>query len=553
MASKPVYEIAQEHGVSTQELLQRLRAAGVKTEKSSFSLVDEAVAVALLESGRTSAEPTPPQGAIIWPAWAQRGPRRQRAQVPEQAPGRMGRATPDPQDRSTPVDPRARRDAPGDLRDEPAPAHEGEPRSPEPPPIDERSRHAPAQPPARPRREWYERQGDGRREQPSRLPEDPPPAVPRGPTDEPDRGGARPPYRESQPRVDRSPRPAARPRRPPPPRQVERPGRVERAPGPAAPQAQPYWSGQADRSPRRDDAATGSSFEQRRRLRQLRRVRDAELAKPGGQLLARRRDAEIRALEVSLGRHGPRSRSVRSMSIPAAIGAVVLIAGAFLLGGIRTGRENTRRVDSVAAAAPAFKNVVATARRPEVPIYLGQGDTSPLQTLASPNADGAPLAFLVKQRTRRWLEVALPTRPNGSTGWIRASDVALTGHDYRIRIDLLSHRLTVWNGSKRIARVAVGVGEAVTPTPSGQYYITELLKQPDGGGLYGPWAFGLSAHSDVLDEFAGADGILGIHGTDNPAGIGTDVSHGCIRMSNAHITRFARKVPVGTPVEITRV
>jgi lipoprotein-anchoring transpeptidase ErfK/SrfK len=314
----------------------------------------------------------------------------------------------------------------------------------------------------------------------------------------------------------------------------------------------------------------------------LRRSRDAELAKPGGQLLARRRDAEIRALEASVGRRGAeamggtcphcglhsrrtrycqacghilpgeRMRTVRSMSIPAAIAAVVLIAGAFLLGGIRTGRENTRRVDSAALAAQGFKNIVATARSQSIPIYLSKGDSSPLQTLPSPNDDGAPVVFLVRQRDGPWLEVALPTRPNGSTGWIRASDVTLTGHDYRMQIDLLSHRLTTWNGSKMIAQVPVGVGQAVTPTPSGQYYITELLRQPDPTGLYGPWAFGLSAHSDVLDEFAGADGILGIHGTNYPPGIGTDVSHGCIRMSNANITRLAHEVPVGTPVEITR-
>lgn len=327
------------------------------------------------------------------------------------------------------------------------------------------------------------------------------------------------------------------------------------------------------------------SFAQQRRLGELRRLREADLVKPGGHLLARRHDAEIQALEASMGSRGTegiggtcpncglhsrrtrycqacghslpgqsrvRSATVRAMSIPAAIAAVVLIAGAFLLGGIRTGREKTRRVDAVAVAAPAFKNVVATARRPSLPIYLERGDTNALQTLSNPNADGAPLVFLVKQHVGPWLEVDLPTRPNGSTGWIRASDVTLTGHDYRMEIDLGSHRLTVWNGAQRLARVPVGVGRAVTPTPSGQYYITELLKQPDAAGLYGPWAFGLSAHSDVLDEFAGADGILGIHGTDFPEGIGTDVSHGCIRMSNAHITRLAHEVPVGTPVEITR-
>jgi lipoprotein-anchoring transpeptidase ErfK/SrfK len=103
-----------------------------------------------------------------------------------------------------------------------------------------------------------------------------------------------------------------------------------------------------------------------------------------------------------------------------------------------------------------------------------------------------------------------------------------------------------------VFKTKIGVGQAVTPTPTGEYYITELLEQPDPTGTYGPFAFGLSAHSDVLNEFAGRDGVLGVHGTNFPQGIGTDVSHGCIRMSNDAITKLAGFLPVGTPVQITR-
>ena len=49
-----------------------------------------------------------------------------------------------------------------------------------------------------------------------------------------------------------------------------------------------------------------------------------------------------------------------------------------------------------------------------------------------------------------------------------------------------------------------------------------------------------------------ADGILGIHGTNDPSAIGTDVSHGCIRMTNEHITVLANTLPAGTPVRVTR-
>ena len=44
----------------------------------------------------------------------------------------------------------------------------------------------------------------------------------------------------------------------------------------------------------------------------------------------------------------------------------------------------------------------------------------------------------------RWLRVYLPTRPNGSSGWIRRSQVRLYVDDYRLRIDLRLRRLTVW-------------------------------------------------------------------------------------------------------------
>jgi hypothetical protein len=43
--------------------------------------------------------------------------------------------------------------------------------------------------------------------------------------------------------------------------------------------------------------------------------------------------------------------------------------------------------------------------------------------LDNPNENGGPLVFLVEQRQSDWLEVLLPVRPNGSTGWIREADV----------------------------------------------------------------------------------------------------------------------------------
>ena len=52
----------------------------------------------------------------------------------------------------------------------------------------------------------------------------------------------------------------------------------------------------------------------------------------------------------------------------------------------------------------------------------------------------------------------------------------------------------------------------------GDYYITALLKQPDPNGIYGPYAFAFSGHSPVLNEFAGGNGRIGIHGTERAVG-----------------------------------
>jgi len=170
--------------------------------------------------------------------------------------------------------------------------------------------------------------------------------------------------------------------------------------------------------------------------------------------------------------------------------------------------------------------------------------------LRSPNDDGAPQVFLVKDRRDGWLDVLLPVRPNGSRGWIKESDVALSPTAYRVRVELEAHRVTVWKGPDVVLSEAVGVGRANAPTPKGEYYITELLRPPDPNGVYGPYAFGLSGFSDAYQTFAGGPGTLGLHGTNDPASVGRDVSAGCIRMRNTAITKLAFELPVGSPVEI---
>jgi lipoprotein-anchoring transpeptidase ErfK/SrfK len=212
--------------------------------------------------------------------------------------------------------------------------------------------------------------------------------------------------------------------------------------------------------------------------------------------------------------------------------------------------------DRAPFVVPEATAIVAVARGATLAVYGSPGASSALKLLHR-SSSGAPLVVLVRNRNRmwawpEWVEAYLPVRPNGSTGWIRASDVTFALDPFDVRIELARHLLTVSRAGRPFFRAAIGVGRAVTPTPTGTYFLTELLETDDPAGLYGPFVFVTSAYSPVLLSFGGGPGQVGIHGTDYPAGIGTDVSHGCIRMSNANIRRLAAILPLGTPVRIVR-
>ena len=164
------------------------------------------------------------------------------------------------------------------------------------------------------------------------------------------------------------------------------------------------------------------------------------------------------------------------------------------------------------------------------------------------NGQVLPLRFMVVDKKRGWVRVQLPFRPNRSTGWIKRAHVRVRTTPYRIVVERRAHRLILLRADRRVLTVPVAIGNAATPTPAGKYYVTDLIKSTDP--FFGPYALGLSAHSPVLKEFLGGPGQLGIHGTNQPSLLGSDVSKGCIRVANRVIRKLARIVPVGTPVAI---
>jgi lipoprotein-anchoring transpeptidase ErfK/SrfK len=199
--------------------------------------------------------------------------------------------------------------------------------------------------------------------------------------------------------------------------------------------------------------------------------------------------------------------------------------------------------------AAADESTVLQATVPTVHIYDSATVDASTTTLANPLPSGAPLTFLVDGQTSTRYKVLLPIKPNGSVGWLDPAEVGIKkAHKYKIVVEIGAHRITVTNGDSVVLSEKIAVGKGATPTPDGRYYIKELLKPPSADGPYGPYAYGLSGFSPVVQNFNGGDDTIGIHGTNEPALLGQDVSHGCIRMSNAGITTLAKILPLGTPV-----
>lgn len=170
------------------------------------------------------------------------------------------------------------------------------------------------------------------------------------------------------------------------------------------------------------------------------------------------------------------------------------------------------------------------------------------QTLSNPQQSGAPLVFRVVDRQDGWVRVQLPQRPNGSLGWVRTGAVTLSEDPYAIVVTRAENTLDLYKAGKVVDSYPVATGTGGTPTPTGRFALTELLAPTNAG--YGPYAYGTTAFSDVLNSFGGGPGQIGLHGTDDTSSIGTAASHGCIRMHNADITALAELLPLGTPIQV---
>jgi lipoprotein-anchoring transpeptidase ErfK/SrfK len=126
-----------------------------------------------------------------------------------------------------------------------------------------------------------------------------------------------------------------------------------------------------------------------------------------------------------------------------------------------------------------------------------------------------------------------------------------------VTVDRGRHRLRLFKDLKLAKTYPIAVGQAGLETPAGEYAIQNMAENPSWHVPDSAWAGDLAGkvippgpENPIKARWMGIYDGAGIHGTDAVNSIGTNASHGCIRMRIPDVEELYKQVKVGTPVYI---
>jgi len=198
-------------------------------------------------------------------------------------------------------------------------------------------------------------------------------------------------------------------------------------------------------------------------------------------------------------RVSPEKRRITAVVATIAVLAIVAFAGYFVVRA-RSGGGGSLQPMATASPAnptpetPTAKWLVAKASG-TVAVYRQPSPSADVRaTLSKLNSHGYPTLMLVREIRQTdgvtWFNVWLAKRPNGSSGWVRASSVGTYTTAARIVIDVSQRRLSVYLNDKLMGRFPVAVGSSAYPTPPGFFFVNEKVRPspPTGSTACSPWA-----------------------------------------------------------------
>jgi lipoprotein-anchoring transpeptidase ErfK/SrfK len=158
---------------------------------------------------------------------------------------------------------------------------------------------------------------------------------------------------------------------------------------------------------------------------------------------------------------------------------------------------------------------------------------------------------------------ANPARPADITAPTRTIDAKVQTSDLAhkfaayIVIDRAAHQLRFFRHLKLAKTYGIAVGRAGLETPAGLYDIQWKETNPSWHVPNSPWAGALAGTTvppgpgnPIQARWMAFNGGAGIHGTSDDASIGTNASHGCVRMHIPDVIELYAHTPVGTPVYV---
>jgi lipoprotein-anchoring transpeptidase ErfK/SrfK len=242
-----------------------------------------------------------------------------------------------------------------------------------------------------------------------------------------------------------------------------------------------------------------------------------------------------------------------AVDVPVGRSFVVRVAGATPRGfappasGVR---PDPARIARVAARVARWTNVLVKVPR-TLPAFARPtaGAAQVGVVPAGSKYYGIPIVAWVERVSAdgRWGLVELPFVWPRREGWIRLRGLDRDTTRVRVEVDLSAHMVTVRKVGKVLFRAPGATGASSSPTPVGEYFVTDRVPFSSGSYL-GSFAFGISGIQPRLPAGWSGGNQLAIHGTNNPSSIGRSVSAGCVRVSESTLDRLIPLLAYGTPV-----
>jgi lipoprotein-anchoring transpeptidase ErfK/SrfK len=130
-------------------------------------------------------------------------------------------------------------------------------------------------------------------------------------------------------------------------------------------------------------------------------------------------------------------------------------------------------------------------------------------------------------------------------------------YDTVIAINRAAHRLTLLKHLRVEKTYTIAVGMAGLETPAGEYPVVDKQINPTWHVPNSAWAGSLAGHvippgpsNPLKARWIGITGGAGIHGTVETGSLGTNASHGCIRMAIPDVIELFDKTPYGSKIFI---